>query len=961
MKRKISLVLAIIMIVTTVISAMPAMTLTAFAEETPEVTVYKTADGSKVADYATFAEAVAAVKDMTGDLTLKFNKDITGPSGYNVEFSGERTITIDGNGYSIATNATYAFDTADGAKTSLVIQNINIYHQLGTTGNGNAIRSRSISGGVTVKNANIYSCSAWGSINMLGKVGSVFSLVIENSNLVDVPKENTGAIRLGNSGQAKTINITIRNSNIAGKGVVSGHTANTTTLNIENSVLTSYKNNAFVDFKETPTFTNVVYDVPSGKALGVTADGATAGVGNFEINSFKALQHAKTFTDNLPAAGNAYNIIVTGDITNSSAPTVEFLNVRDINIKGADKYTINLSGSSNLLRINKTGAVTFENLDFILKTTGGCAFQVADNGKKLNLKSITADILESKWSAINLNGQDVVFTMEDSYVISRTCATYGLLQTGNPNTKPVKATISGSTLVNLDGKNLISITGGGKIADIDLINCTLAANSGAIANVASGASATTTLDIDKNCVVASHNNTLINNPDAIAGIKNNAKGFAKIGDTEYYSWTALCADANAAAADVEVKLIADTYALAENGIKFENANAKITIDGDGHTINAVAKNPITFNGNVDLKNATYEFTGASNGIIIGKAGSNINVTNVDINVHNSTAKAWSAITCFGQAGTTSDAITLKLEGVNIVMNDNYGTNNADTGAIRFGNGAENVNFTMVDSTIDVANDSNRHGIYSGAAAGTILVIASEITTSADANAAKLGANITATTVVESELNTEVNGGAANEKVNSKVEMDKGASVRINTGSNGIRFTATISAETIGNIMKIADEGSVKYGTLVTVKEAVDANGGIFDAEAIRALSWKVMDIKGVIDNGVTVNAPAEGKTYGDVNIRAAIVNIKDSHIKTEYAAIAYVEYTVNGITCYAYSEYDAANTRSMYAIAQAALADVGPQSSTYVYPMGDGTYSPYTTAQRDVLQSYIAKGDALAG
>lgn len=168
----------------------------------------------------------------------------------------------------------------------------------------------------------------------------------------------------------------------------------------------------------------------------------------------------------------------------------------------------------------------------------------------------------------------------------------------------------------------------------------------------------------------------------------------------------------------------------------------------------------------------------------------------------------------------------------------------------------------------------------------------------------------------------------------------GASVRMVPGSNGLRFISHIDAATVTQILSVADAGTVSYGTL------------IFPASYLNGLSYYTHDtIQKYLDITAKNGLIEDGE--GGYNIRAAIVNIKETNYDRDFVAIAYAKYETNDVTHYRYSAMQILQTsRNIRQLAAAALADTSAtQTGAYVYPV-NGVYSRYTDAQREVLNSY---------
>ncbi|MBE6600477.1 MAG: hypothetical protein E7640_04690 [Ruminococcaceae bacterium] len=195
----------------------------------------------------------------------------------------------------------------------------------------------------------------------------------------------------------------------------------------------------------------------------------------------------------------------------------------------------------------------------------------------------------------------------------------------------------------------------------------------------------------------------------------------------------------------------------------------------------------------------------------------------------------------------------------------------------------------------------------------------------------------------------------------------GASIRVSTGSNGLRFTAVLSAKTIDYINSIAtDPASVEFGTAIFPTHLI-AEAGLttFDVPALKALGYTVLEIPA---NDAMNNRILGGESGNDVvgyTIKAAITNIKDNHLGWKYSAITYIKYTDAMGEHVVYGEYNEDNnSRSIIEVARMAYDDVkAPEdagyNSSYAYPVGGGKYSPYTATQRAAIKAIIDKYEAL--
>lgn len=191
--------------------------------------------------------------------------------------------------------------------------------------------------------------------------------------------------------------------------------------------------------------------------------------------------------------------------------------------------------------------------------------------------------------------------------------------------------------------------------------------------------------------------------------------------------------------------------------------------------------------------------------------------------------------------------------------------------------------------------------------------------------------------------------------------ESGAQVRMVAGSTGLRFISTITAEKIAAAKtKAGANGSVTYGTVIAPLDYVLRA----DAFTMEALDAKLTDV-------------AAGKRYvdieakdgliededGNVEIRAALTNIKTGNLTRAFAAVSYVKVVDgNGTTTYYYSAFDAVeNVRAIRQVAEAALADTKETAEgAYTNAILDGegnvvAYSRYNDAQRAVLKTFVAE------
>ncbi len=216
---------------------------------------------------------------------------------------------------------------------------------------------------------------------------------------------------------------------------------------------------------------------------------------------------------------------------------------------------------------------------------------------------------------------------------------------------------------------------------------------------------------------------------------------------------------------------------------------------------------------------------------------------------------------------------------------------------------------------------------------------------------------------------------------------EGAAVRAIEGdseltNSGLRFMSTVSAAAIK-----AAGANTTYGTVIfrhsDYTTWMATNPGKTMADFIAAANanpsndneddLKLVNI--VADTGKVVD-----KETGDMTIYAALVKI--NNYETDFGAVSYIK-TADGVIVY--SEFDAEkHVRNITEVATKALADTNATEGyeengykyniavrvgeTYYIDNGDGTYtkktrresdtavySPYTSAQREVLNKYLGK------
>ncbi len=117
-------------------------------------------------------------------------------------------------------------------------------------------------------------------------------------------------------------------------------------------------------------------------------------------------------------------------------------------------------------------------------------------------------------------------------------------------------------------------------------------------------------------------------------------------------------------------------------------------------------------------------------------------------------------------------------------------------------------------------------------------------------------------------------------------MGVGASVRLVEGSNGIRFTSTFSNELIDYVDGMKDVGTeLQYGTLILPTNVLNTVNGKSAFNVNTLISSGLEEGKGYVDiiakDGMSVDES------GNVTIRAALVNLKETNYDLELSAVSY--------------------------------------------------------------------------
>lgn len=378
-------------------------------------------------------------------------------------------------------------------------------------------------------------------------------------------------------------------------------------------------------------------------------------------------------------------------------------------------------------------------------------------------------------------------------------------------------------------------------------------------------------------------------------------------------------------------------------------NNSLTIDGGKYTVDGTnvdnVFNVLSEGGSIDILDGVFNATG----LIVS------NQNNITFNVYNG---------YFGAAGNF--VISMANGTANIYggyfKNTAVLKNPADKGSYRAlitaGKASINVYGGIIDANnVAVRGDNGGKihmygGVYSGVRNGQdAYVTAGDCVRYEPTNMSIIIDNKVTPSFPQS-LNT-VDGVARGASNLDNLPKFVGSAVRLVSGSYGIRFTSNVSRNFLATIDSVKDDGTeLSYGTIIVPKDHVDGKGITYiTEESLRGAGLKAGESTGYMKiegaDGVTKNAD------GSVTIRAALINLYASNYKREFYAVSYVSYVRNGHNVVVYGLSQTDDARSIAGVAAAALADVkNEKKGAYKYAVSGGNYSPYTDAQRLILEGY---------
>ena len=393
----------------------------------------------------------------------------------------------------------------------------------------------------------------------------------------------------------------------------------------------------------------------------------------------------------------------------------------------------------------------------------------------------------------------------------------------------------------------------------------------------------------------------------------------KIGDTEYTSLdNAITAIKDSGVAGQTIELLTDIEVEKINTGRFNipkftiksatalGRNATLTVKSDSIVSGGAAYASLINFENIDFVQPTT----STNAIVHARGGSVYTFNNCTFKVGGYSASMGAHFVANSSSGT----ITMNNCTVNYV-----GT---DTTNVMFASYNDNYKYTL---------NLNNVTVNTGSVAKTMFRLCSKMTVNID-GATSLSNNggtmfdLTKGGTVN-VLNGQAYGGYA------APEMVDGASVRTNTDSNGLRFTANFAKENT----------ATSYGMLVTL--ASNLTNTAFTAAALEAAGVKTYA-------AVPANIVAD-----DGSFTTALLGIAD--VNAQYAARGYAIYETENATITVYSAYNAdKNCRSLAWVADAATKDVKTeknQTTGHIFEVETGVFSRYSKDQYEVVKAYAAQ------
>ena len=185
-------------------------------------------------------------------------------------------------------------------------------------------------------------------------------------------------------------------------------------------------------------------------------------------------------------------------------------------------------------------------------------------------------------------------------------------------------------------------------------------------------------------------------------------------------------------------------------------------------------------------------------------------------------------------------------------------------------------------------------------------------------------------------------------------MADGAGVRIksNLDESGIRFQTIISKDIVAELEEKVALGwydSVSYGTIIVPTDYL--TGGQFTHEWLEAnYGSGYLDI--VRSDWYRFDPDSDYNTF-----YGSIVKLKEANYSRKFSGRGYIKLTKGDVVTYIYADYNPAQGRTAAFIADAAINDRSNDYDEVYYPnlTENNNYSPYTSEERGLLQSYITE------
>ena len=176
-----------------------------------------------------------------------------------------------------------------------------------------------------------------------------------------------------------------------------------------------------------------------------------------------------------------------------------------------------------------------------------------------------------------------------------------------------------------------------------------------------------------------------------------------------------------------------------------------------------------------------------------------------------------------------------------------------------------------------------------------------------------------------------------------IETHQTASARVSASNPGLRFKTKIHKAYLEQLIEAYGAENVSVGTLITPADIL-GNKDFTHELGENGVAY--------IDVAASIGAPFG--TDGDFNVYAgSIVNIKEGNLGRNFSAVGYIKIVDGDSVYYEYSESIA--TRNVSEIATDALEDTSAEyGEGYENKVSDGVYSPYTAAQREILEGLVA-------